>query len=73
MPVPCEGCQTPMHPWEILQWDVCLACTKARHRAVVNHGRCSCGSKRVEGEVIKHLGRSWVPCVRCLGTIRQLS
>jgi hypothetical protein len=69
----CEGCDKPMGVIEALHWDVCLPCTKARHRAAVNRGRCSCGRQARRGAVCRIGSRSWVPCKRCLGTIEQLS
>ena len=35
--------------------------------------RCSCGSKRDPSEVKQAYNRRWISCLRCLGTIRQLS
>lgn len=59
----CEGCG------EAGLFNVCMPCVKARHRAAVTR-RCSCGRKR--REVLKaHLGREWISCERCLGTVRQ--
>ena len=45
---------------------------KARHRAAVT-GKCSCGVLRDPREVSNGLGRRWLSCDRCLGTIKQLS
>jgi hypothetical protein len=74
----CQGCQKELGAVEALSWGVCLDCTKARHRAVVNGGRCKCGNKAVRsddvmGEPNRVGSRTWVSCFRCLGTICQLS
>ena len=68
----CDGCGTPLTPVEALRWSVCLPCTKARQRAVVSR-RCCCGRKRLPGEPCAVGGRQWIPCRRCLGTIRQVA
>jgi len=69
----CTGCGTELGALEALRWDVCMDCTKARHRAVTNRGRCSCGKKRRERPVsfssLKS-ARHWIACDRCLGTVR---
>ena len=69
----CDGCGKPMHAWTYMRWGVCLDCTKARAMSVGKHGRCVCGSKRVRGDTLRTGSRQWVPCVRCLGVIEQLS
>lgn len=69
----CDGCGRPMHSWAYMRWGVCMDCTKSRAKCVASHGRCVCGKKAVPAEVIRTGSRSWVPCNRCLGTIRQLS
>ena len=68
----CEGCGKELGAVEALSWDVCLDCTKARHRAVVGRG-CKCGRKARPTEVLRTGSRSWISCFRCLGQIRQLS
>lgn len=71
---PCEGCGGAMHPWAFMRWGVCFECTQARAKCVAKHGRCVCGSKRVAGDEMSNgCGRRWIPCRRCLGSIRQLS
>lgn len=51
--------------------DLCMNCVKARARAAMD-GRCHCGRKAVPGSERGGNGRrSWIPCERCLGTIRQ--
>lgn len=59
-------------PWDVI---------KARHRAAVNRGRCVCGSKREPGPKTgpvflingRDIGRKFIPCRRCLGTIKEVS
>lgn len=67
----CQGCGTPLSPVEALRWQVCLDCTKARHRAATNRGRCSCGTKRRD-RLVETRSRSWIACDRCLGVIAQV-
>jgi len=69
----CTGCGKPLGVIEALRWDVCLDCTKARARTASNHGRCSCGRKARAGKMAKTFSRKWTPCLRCLGTIKQIS
>jgi hypothetical protein len=65
----CVGCGKELSPvWDAQGPD----CTKARARAVENHHRCACGRKRRE-RIIRTAIRSWVACVRCLGTVRQIN
>lgn len=76
----CAGCGKE---WINIFQDggVCMDCVKARHRAVVNGGRCSCGRKakpgKVSGPVFKvngrDIGRKFIPCGRCLGVIKQIA
>lgn len=78
----CAGCDKNMNPIEAAGGPVCLECCAARARAAMDH-RCHCGNRRRPGEALTAGGitingvrrgvRSWVPCRRCLGTIRQLS
>lgn len=68
----CTGCGKPLGAIEALYWEVCLDCTKARNRAFTNGGRCVCRSKR-PSELHKTGSRSWISCLRCLGTIKQVS
>lgn len=67
----CEGCCGPLGPFDAL-WEVCLPCTKARHKAAITK-RCVCGTKRRPTDVKRIGSRLWVSCKRCLGTIKQLS
>ena len=68
----CHGCDRPLTGFLDELYDVCMDCTKARHRAVVN-GKCTCGRKAKPGATCKAYSRTWIPCQRCLGTIRQVS
>lgn len=66
--------------------NVCMNCVKARHRAAMDN-TCKCGRQavpeapvtvggykvRVDGEVKNAGGRTFIPCKRCLGTIKQIS
>lgn len=57
----------------VLDGKPCLECCKARQRAA-HSGRCQCGRRaRPEAELAPFgaRGRRWIPCGRCLGTIRQ--
>jgi hypothetical protein len=67
----CEGCDKELGVIEALRWSVCMDCTKARHKATVNRGKCSCGRKRKEREATNGI-RRWIVCNRCLGTVKQL-
>ena len=49
-----------------------LEVVKARHRAAFTH-RCGCGKLRDPSAIHKIGSRTWVSCLRCLGTIKQLS
>jgi hypothetical protein len=65
----CDGCQCTLGPFD-LGYSVCMACTRAPHRAAVTH-RCPCGILRRPRQV-SHLGRVWIACDRCLATVRQI-
>jgi hypothetical protein len=67
----CDGCGKELGVFDAL-WTVCMECTRARHRACVSGGKCTCGRKRVERTIVTRV-RSWIACDRCLGTVRQLS
>jgi hypothetical protein len=70
----CEGCDKPLGVVESLRYTVCMECTIARHRKVTKHGgMCKCGRKRRPGDLLDNGARSWIPCRRCLGTIKQVS
>lgn len=69
----CDGCGRGLSPIEAVRWRVCMDCTRARHRAVIARGKCKCGGKRREGEVVTQGPRSWIPCRRCLGAIREVT
>lgn len=53
--------------------DPCMACVRARHKAVVNGGRCSCPKSMKKPRTVSNGNRTWVACDRCLGSIKQLS
>lgn len=79
----CEACEGDIGPVEgaMGSFPIHMSCVKSRARAAQD-GRCHCGSKRrpgpmqsvggyrVDGE--RHGGRQWIPCKRCLGTIKQV-
>jgi hypothetical protein len=68
----CEGCSKPLGVFDASGgWNVCMDCTKARHRAVVN-GKCTCGKKAVPRKTGNGI-RKWIGCDRCLGSIKQLN
>jgi len=54
-------------------YTVCMPCTQARQKAAVSGGSCHCGRAKRPSEVHKHFSRTWISCLRCLGTIKQLS
>lgn len=64
----CEGCGTGFVCFD--RYPVCFDCVKARHRAAVKR-KCACGRKAVPAPEARMGSRTWVPCRRCLGTIRQ--
>ena len=73
----CEGCDRAIYSFA---GPVCLACCKARHRAVLNSGRCTCGRRARptrKGRIVmfgrRDIGRKWIACLRCLGTIKQFN
>lgn len=66
----CEGCNEPLGPMDY-QWNVCMPCTEARHRAVLSH-KCSCGKKRRE-KMCDYGFRKEIRCLRCLGLVRQIN
>jgi hypothetical protein len=66
MPNTCPVCAGPGFFGEI-----CMGCVRSRARSAMDH-RCHCGAKKIPGaERNNGLGRRWIPCERCLGTIRQ--
>ena len=76
MEMTCEGCGSKF----INVFDskpVCMECVKARAKTACSNGRCKCGAKKVPGEpagpgVGKRSGRVFIPCKRCLGSIKQV-
>lgn len=70
----CGGCTKEITKYEAMQWGVCLPCTGLRQRAAVGGGSCVCHEQAIPGSVRGIQGqRMWIPCKKCLGTIRQLS
>jgi hypothetical protein len=73
----CEGCEQVLGTVEALLWSVCLGCTKARHRAVIRGGRCSCGPRKRRPREVStgpvRFARRWIACDRCLGAVAQLN
>lgn len=70
----CEGCGRELGPFDAL-WDVCMPCTRARHRAACTH-RCQCGRLRRPRQCASGPGRyarRWLTCDRCFGTVAQLN
>lgn len=78
----CEGCGKSFY--NIFDnRPVCMDCVGARARVAFS-GSCKCGNKKRPGAVLggavvmrvggrEIRGRSWIPCLRCLGTIKQVS
>jgi len=76
--------QSPLE--RALGW-VPMSWVRARAVTASSNGRCFCGHDAipgperrtggytvvVDGERHERGGRSWIPCERCLGTIRQTS
>lgn len=69
MQISCDGCQKTML---YVGWNVCMDCTRRRHKAVCNRGKCVCRTEKY-GRTCKAYSRTWMSCNRCLGTIKQLS
>jgi len=71
---PCEGCLEEMDTaGRLMGYSVCMACVKARHRAVVKM-KCCCGRAKRESDIKTNgAGRRWISCLRCLGKVRQIS
>jgi hypothetical protein len=70
--VHCDGCGNVTFAWT----NPCMPCVKARaHVATRGRGRCSCPKRlrRETGIKSNGLGRTWISCERCLGTVRQVS
>lgn len=68
----CDGCGRQLERDEAQHWTACLDCTRARMRSAMS-GRCTCGTHKIPGDVCRVGSRSWIPCRRCLGSIRQLT
>ena len=54
----------------VLDGKPCMACIRSRQQAAMD-GKCHCGKQRIEGDERSVGSRRWIPCERCLGTIRQ--
>lgn len=76
----CVACTEPVEPVELAMTNpsvgpIHTSCVHARARAAQSNNRCRCGGARRPGEVLAPFGRRgrrWIPCLRCLGTIRQV-
>lgn len=66
----CVGCGQQLNPVEALHWEVCLPCTRARHKAVLKGDRCTCTVTERREQVVRDGLSKWVTCGRCLGFIR---
>lgn len=70
----CPVCGEPADIFAITDGGPCMNCVRARAASVGASGRCVCGRKRIpDPEIHRVYSRSWESCLRCLGTIRQLS
>lgn len=67
----CEGCEEEFINI-IDQHPICTPCVRARHKAVLAR-KCVCRSKKHTKECNNGMGRRWLSCLRCLGTVKQLS
>jgi hypothetical protein len=64
----CEGCKKDLDAFG-LRWGVCMDCTRARYRAVMNVGRCVCRRADRRPRDVRTAHRSFTVCDRCLGGI----
>jgi hypothetical protein len=64
----CDGCGGECYPWA----NPCMSCVRARHRGAVTH-KCSCGRLRRPSKLNRVGSRTWISCLRCFATIKQLS
>jgi hypothetical protein len=70
----CEGCGKGLGAVEASRWGVCMPCTQARAKTVANRGKCTCPKTLKRPRTASNgLGRTWMACDRCLGSIKQLS
>lgn len=67
----CEGCGKDFRNL-LDSHAICTECVKARHRAVINRGRCTCRKKDKRPREVSAGRRRWVACDRCLGQIEAL-
>jgi hypothetical protein len=75
-PALCIACDQPASPLDVgPHGHIHMTCARARARAAVDN-HCRCGSQRRPGEIQAPFGargRQWIPCLRCLGTIKQVA
>lgn len=67
----CQVCGKP-GGLVLLDGKPCMPCIRSRQKAAMD-GRCHCGSQKIAGAKRSIGSRSWIPCERCFGTIRQVS
>lgn len=70
----CEVCGGPGDMFTMTQGGPCMSCVRARANTAQNGGKCRCGRKAIPGPEAgggRPGARSWIPCERCLGVIRQ--
>lgn len=76
MDIVCIACDKPATPADMSKHGyIHFDCVRARARAAQLGGRCICrDKKRPGGWQAPHgqRGRRWIPCLRCLGVIRQV-
>ncbi len=64
----CEGCKKDLDVFGLRE-GVCMECTKARHQAVMNVGRCTCKRADRRPRDVRRFSKNWVVCERCLGGV----
>lgn len=70
---PCPVCGEPADIFAIADGGPCMNCVRSR-AAAAQDGRCHCGRKAIpDPEIHRVYSRTWQSCLRCLGTIKQLS
>ena len=74
-PILCPVCSEPADLFAIADGGPCMNCVRARAASVAANGRCVCGKrKRIpDPQIHRVFSRTWQSCLRCLGTIAQLS
>jgi hypothetical protein len=76
----CVACDKPVSPVEGAMSSskvgpIHTSCVQARARTAQSKGKCQCRGERRAGEVKAphgNRGRKFIPCLRCLGVIRQV-